>query len=56
MYSLLDSIVDYYFLVQENIGEKLEDLETELMERPTTLSLSKLHELRKEMLGIRRSV
>lgn len=56
LYALLDSIVDFYFVVLENVGEKLTDTETELLENPDKNSLNRIHLLRKEMLNIRRSV
>jgi len=56
LYALLDAVVDNYFLVLEQTGEILEDLETELMENPETDALHKLHLARKEALKIRRSV
>jgi len=56
LYALLDNVVDHYFVVLENYGEKLEDLETELLENPDENSLTKLHNFRRETLGLRRSV
>jgi len=56
MYALLDSVVDNYFVILENFGDKLEDLETELLENPDKNSLTKLHNIRRETLGLRRAV
>lgn len=56
LYALLDSIVDYYFVVLESIGEQLSEIETELLENPDKRSLNKIHHSRKEMLNIRRSI
>ncbi|MGE0021735.1 MAG: magnesium/cobalt transporter CorA [Draconibacterium sp.] len=56
MYALLDMVVDNYFVILENFGEKLEDLETELLENPDKNSLTKLHNIRRETLGLRRTV
>lgn len=56
MYGLLDMVVDNYFVILENFGEKLEDLETELLENPDKNSLTKLHNIRRETLGLRRTV
>jgi magnesium transporter len=56
MYALLDNVVDHYFVVLENFGEKLEDLETELLENPNNHTLTKLHNFRRETLGLRRTV
>lgn len=56
LYALLDSIVDYYFVVLESIGEQLTDIETELLDNPDKNSLNKIHLQRKEMLNVRRSI
>ncbi len=56
MYALLDMVVDNYFVILENFGEKLEDLESELLENPDKNSLTKLHNIRRETLGLRRTV
>jgi magnesium transporter len=56
LYALLDNVVDHYFVVLETFGEKLEDLETELLENPDKNSLTKLHNFRRETLGLRRTV
>ena len=56
LYALLDTVVDHYFLVLEDFGEKLEDLETELLENPEKSTLNKLHSLRRETLLLRRSI
>ncbi|MDD2331023.1 MAG: magnesium/cobalt transporter CorA [Candidatus Cloacimonetes bacterium] len=56
LYSLLDSIVDHYFLILESVGESLTDLETVLLEKPQKDSLKQIHHFRKEMINIRRSI
>lgn len=56
LYALLDSVVDHYFIVLEQFGEKLDDIETALLENPDKNILNKLHILRREVLGLRRSV
>ncbi len=56
LYALLDNVVDNYFVVLESFGEKLDDLETELLENPNKNSLTKLHNFRRETLGLRRTV
>lgn len=56
LYALLDLVVDHYFIVLDNFGEKLEDLETELLNNPDKTILNKLHRLRRETLLLRRTV
>lgn len=53
-YALLDAMVDHYFPVLERIGEAVEDLETELLERPSRGCLEKLHDLKRNLLRLRR--
>lgn len=54
-YSLIDSIVDNYFVVLEKLGERLELLEDELLDHPTPDTLEELHVLRNEMIFLRKS-
>ncbi|HEY4716424.1 MAG TPA: magnesium/cobalt transporter CorA [bacterium] len=56
VYSLLDTIVDNYFSILENLGERTEILEKELVERPAQHTLQKLHQLKREMLLLRKSI
>lgn len=55
-YTLLDTIVDRYFLVLENLGERLETLEEELVTHPDNPTLHEIHTLKREMIFLRRSV
>lgn len=55
-YALLDTIVDRYFAVLEGLGERVESLEEELMQKPSSRVLSTLHHLRREATGLRRAV
>ncbi len=55
-YSLLDSIVDDYFIVMEKLGEKIEFLEEELVKRPIPETLQTIHHLKREMIFFRKSV
>jgi len=55
-YSLIDAIVDGYFGILEKIGERIEGLEDELIERPTESLLRQIHTLKREMMSLRRSV
>lgn len=55
-YSLLDLIVDNYFIVMEQLGEKIEDLEDDITHRPDTYTLAKINMLRKEMIFLKRNI
>ncbi len=55
-YALLDALVDHYFVLLERFGERLEEVEEELIEDPTTSTLHAIHELKREMIFLRRSI
>jgi len=55
-YSLLDTIVDHYYLVMEQLGEKMETLEEEIVKKSNTRSLAKINALRKELIVLKRNV
>ncbi len=55
-YSLLDLIVDNYFVVMEKLGEKIEALEEDIVRHANTRSLAKINSLRKEMILLKRSI
>ncbi len=55
-YALLDAVVDYYFEVLEQLGDDIEDLEQEVVERATVATLREVHNFKREMILLRRSV
>ncbi len=55
-YSLIDLIVDNYFVVMEKLGEKIEDLEEDIVHRADTRTLAKINFLRKEMIFLKRNI
>jgi magnesium transporter len=55
-YTLLDILVDRYFAVLEQVGERSELLEDDLMARPDTTLLHTLHQLKRETLTLRRAI
>ena len=55
-YSLLDAIVDRYFTILEDIGERTEELEDIMLEQPKPGSLQAVHQLKRETLNLRRSI
>jgi magnesium transporter len=55
-YALMDAVVDASFEVLEGLGERTEVLETEVLERPTPATMRAVHELKRELLVLRRSV
>ena len=55
-YALLDSVVDNYYAVLEGIGEVIEDIEEELVTNPSPDTLQNIHELKRELIYLRKSV
>ena len=55
-YSLLDNIVDHYFVVMEKMGDKIEFLEEEIIKKVTNRSIVKINNIRKEMIVLKRSI
>jgi magnesium transporter len=55
-YALIDAIVDNFFPVLESYGDRLEDLEEEAIEKPSHQTLSKIYQIRRELLAFRRLV
>jgi magnesium transporter len=55
-YSLVDAVVDHYYVILERLSERLEALEDEVLETPSRSTLQRLHELRNEIIFLRRSV
>ncbi|TRO45591.1 magnesium/cobalt transporter CorA, partial [Candidatus Bathyarchaeota archaeon] len=55
-YSLIDSIVDNYFAVLEKLGETIEDIEDRLVTSPTSETLKTIHDLKREIIFLRKSV
>jgi magnesium transporter len=55
-YTLVDAIVDYYFVILEKLGERIELLEEELVAHPRTETLKEIHILKREMIFLRKAV
>ena len=55
-YALIDTIVDNYFIILEKLGEKIEDIEEELVTNPAVETLQTIHSLKREMIFLRKSV
>ncbi|MFW9935099.1 MAG: magnesium/cobalt transporter CorA, partial [Candidatus Thorarchaeota archaeon] len=56
LYSLLDLIIDQYFVFLEAFGEEIEDLETELVTEPTQNTLQTIYELKRTMIISRKAI
>ena len=56
LYSMLDLIVDNYFLIMESLGEQIEALEEEVVRKSNTKSLARINQLRKELIVLKRNI
>ncbi len=55
-YALWDAIIDGFFPVLEIYGEKIEDLEDEVIFNPNDQSLAKVYQIKRELLALRRAI
>ena len=56
LHALLDRVVDDYFAVLEDLGEEIEQLEGQILDRPSPVAMRTLHRLKRELVAMRRSV
>lgn len=54
LYAIVDAVIDSYFPVLDALGERLELLEEEVMGDPTEATVTRLHAVRRELVGLRR--
>jgi magnesium transporter len=55
-YSLLDTIVDNYFIILEKLGEQIEAIEEQLLDDPSRNYMQELYRIKRELLFLRKSV
>jgi magnesium transporter len=55
-YAILDAVVDEYFPVIELEGDRLEELETEVLERPRPGTATRVHKIKRDLLILRRAI
>ena len=55
-YALVDAIVDNYFFVLEKLGERIDGLEETLIDQPQRTMLREIHDLKRRMIDLRKSV
>ncbi|WP_460977790.1 magnesium/cobalt transporter CorA [Spirosoma knui] len=57
LYALMDVVVDHYFLITERVGEKMDQLEDQIVqERANQQTLAALYQIKRELAFIRRMV
>jgi magnesium transporter len=55
-YALMDAVVDCYFTAIERIGDKIEEIEEEIISESDKKSLLQLYHLKREMIYLRKQV
>jgi magnesium transporter len=55
-YSLIDSIVDNYYIVLETLGDKIEEIEDNVVHNPTPEILKTIHGMKRELIFLKKSV
>ena len=55
-YALIDALIDNYFPVLEQYGERLETLEDEVITRPGPGLVAQIHEIKRDLLTLRRAI
>lgn len=56
LYALIDAIVDNYFIILEKFGEKIENIEEELISESKVETLHSIQKIKREMIYLRKSV
>ncbi|MBI4558307.1 MAG: magnesium/cobalt transporter CorA [Candidatus Hydrogenedentes bacterium] len=55
-YTIVDAVIDAYFPVLEKCGDQLDVLEDEVLSRPSAATIASLHEVKRDLLAMRRAV
>lgn len=56
VYSLMDAVVDGYFGILEKLGDRIESLEQEILQKMTEDTLARIYTLKRELIYLRQSV
>jgi magnesium transporter len=55
-YSLMDAVVDNYFLSVERIGDRIEDIDDQILVEPKPEDIKEIHRLKRDILSLRKAV
>ena len=56
LYALIDAVVDNYFIVLEEVGERIEAIEDAVVMEPRPETVRRIHRLKREMIVLRKAV
>lgn len=55
-YAIIDSVVDKYYPILEDLGEEIESIEHQTISDPTRKTLERIYHVKRELLDMRRAV
>jgi magnesium transporter len=55
-YTMIDMIVDHYFVVMEKLGDKIEEIEEQIVRTSNKRTLARINNLRKEIIVLKRNI
>jgi magnesium transporter len=55
-YTLIDAMVDHVFPILEQFGDRLENLEDEVLQNPGSTTIQEIHGIKRELLLVRRAM
>ncbi len=55
-YSILDTIIDHYFTILEEVGDAIEEIEDVLLDAPTAEALQQIYAIKRTLASFRRGV
>jgi len=56
LYALLDAVIDGYYPIMEQFGERFEQLENEIVSQPQPGILHEIHQAKRDLLALRRGI
>jgi len=55
-YALMDAVVDNYFLAIERIGDRIEEIDDQILTGPKPDNINEIHRLKRDVLNLRKAV
>jgi magnesium transporter len=55
-YAIIDSVIDCYYPILEEFGERLENIEDEILDHPDRKTMAQVHAIKRELLSLRRTL
>lgn len=55
-YALIDALVDYYFVIAEEIGERIDVIDKKVLDNPSPLLLKQIQTLKNELVKVRKAI